>query len=313
MNTNARHYEEMNEDTMKTPSHIKGNRFFGLSLAESVGSPRWALKPPKKAPLEKSELFSETTDEPPADGGSILQQLKKQVTDNRKALVTLYLELDEERCAAAVAANNAMAMITRLQAEKAAVHMEALQYQRMMDEQAEYDEEAIQILRDLYLKKEEDVKALEAELDVYRERYGELKKTDNDEYDEYDDELQPRSHGDRSDFESIEDDQSVDGNRKGNHEETSVDFETDRMHLFGMLKDFENHLRSSSQREDHQHKDKDTGNNASFMKEVNLMREKLAAIEAESGFLKQTAMTLEKGDEGTKILTEIAEHLRKLN
>lgn len=49
------------------------------------------------------------------------------------------------------------------------------------------------------------------------------------------------------------------------------------------------------------------------MKEVNLMREKLAAIEAESGFLKQTAMTLEKGDEGTKILTEIAQHLRKLN
>lgn len=56
-----------------------------------------------------------------------------------------------------------------------------------------------------------------------------------------------------------------------------------------------------------------TGDNASFMKEVNLMREKLAAIEAESGFLKQTAMTLEKGDEGTKILTEIAQHLRKLN
>ncbi|CAH1443035.1 unnamed protein product [Lactuca virosa] len=313
MNTNAKHYEEMNENAMKTPSHIRGNKFFGVSFAESIESPRWAHKPPKKAPLEKSDLFSETTDESPADGGSILQQLKKQVSDNRKTLVTLYLELDEERCAAAVAANNAMAMITRLQAEKAAVHMEALQYQRMMDEQAEYDEEAIQILRDLYLKKEEDVKVLETEVDVYRARYGEIKKMDSDEYDEYYDEFHPRSVGDRSEFKSVEDDQSVDGNRKGTHEETSGNFETERSHLFGMLKEFENHVRSSSQREDQELEDRDTGDNASFMKEVNLMREKLAVIEAESGFLKQTAMTLEKGDEGTKILTEIAQHLRKLN
>ncbi|GKA75083.1 probable myosin-binding protein 6 [Tanacetum coccineum] len=41
--------------------------------------------------------------------------------------------------ASAVAANNAMAMITRLKGEKAVVQMEALQYQRMMEEQAEYD------------------------------------------------------------------------------------------------------------------------------------------------------------------------------
>lgn len=43
-----------------------------------------------------------------------------------------------------MAAYNAMAMITRLQAEKAAVQMEALQYQRMMEEQAEYDQEILQ-------------------------------------------------------------------------------------------------------------------------------------------------------------------------
>ncbi|KAL4559250.1 hypothetical protein LXL04_031385 [Taraxacum kok-saghyz] len=308
-NSNPKHYEEPNEDTLKTPSYVRGNRFFGISLAESVASPRWANKPPKKVPLEKSDFFSEAMEEPPQprDGGggpgSILQQLKKQVSDNRKTLVTLYLELDEERCAAAVAANNAMAMITRLQAEKAAVHMEALQYQRMMDEQAEYDEEAIQILRDLYLKKEEDVKVLETELDVYRARYGEIKKMDSDEYDdEYYDDVQPRS-----DFEGEDDQSSV-------HEETtSGNFETERSHLFGMLKDFENHVKSSSHHEDEETKDTGNPNNARLIKEVSLMREKLAAIEAESGFLKQTAMTLEKGDEGTKILTEIAQHLRNLN
>ncbi|GKD64112.1 probable myosin-binding protein 5, partial [Tanacetum coccineum] len=50
--------------------------------------------------------------ESPADGYSVLQLLKKQVSGNKKALVTLYLELDEERSAATVVANYAMAVIS---------------------------------------------------------------------------------------------------------------------------------------------------------------------------------------------------------
>ncbi|KAL4578547.1 hypothetical protein LXL04_014671 [Taraxacum kok-saghyz] len=69
----------------------------------------------------------------------------------------LSMELDEERSAAAVAANNAMAMITRLRAEKASVQMEALQYQRMMEEHVEYDKEAIKILNDLLAKRDERI------------------------------------------------------------------------------------------------------------------------------------------------------------
>jgi len=89
------------------------------------------------------------------------------------------MELDEERSAAAVAANNAMAMITRLQAEKASVQMEALQYQRMMEEQAEYDQEALQVLKEMLLKREEDVKVLEAELDTYRLKFGPVNNVDS--------------------------------------------------------------------------------------------------------------------------------------
>lgn len=63
-----------------------------------------------------------------------------------------------------------MAMITRLQAEKSAIQMEALQYQRMMDEQAEYDHEALQSISTELAKREEEVKELEAELEAYRER-----------------------------------------------------------------------------------------------------------------------------------------------
>ncbi|KAK4350475.1 hypothetical protein RND71_029788 [Anisodus tanguticus] len=43
-----------------------------------------------------------------------------------------------------------------------------------------------------------------------------------------------------------------------------------------------------------------------------LIRERLRAVEAESGFLKHAAMTLQRGGEGTKLLTEIAQHLREL-
>lgn len=55
------------------------------------------------------------------------------------------------------------------------------------------------------------------------------------------------------------------------------------------------------------HDDKGT-----LRREVYLIRERLRAIEEDSGFLKHAAMTLHRGAEGTKLLTEIAQHLRKL-
>jgi len=85
------------------------------------------------------------------DGGepSTVDQLRSALQAERKALGALYAELEEERSAAAIAANQTMAMINRLQEEKAAMQMEALQYQRMMEEQSEYDQEALQLLNEL--------------------------------------------------------------------------------------------------------------------------------------------------------------------
>lgn len=68
-----------------------------------------------------------------------------------------------------------MAMITRLQAEKAAMQMEASHYQRMINEQAEYDQEALKVMQD-------QVKVLEVDLETYREKYGPLEKEDLEEY-----------------------------------------------------------------------------------------------------------------------------------
>ncbi|KAK3193615.1 hypothetical protein Dsin_024925 [Dipteronia sinensis] len=105
------------------------------------------------------------------EGESTLDRLKRQLEYDKKCMNALYEELDEERSASAIAANQAMAMITRLQEEKAALHMEALQYLRMMEEQAEYDVEALEKANDLLAEKEKEMQDLEAELEYYRFNY----------------------------------------------------------------------------------------------------------------------------------------------
>lgn len=105
------------------------------------------------------------------EGESAIDRLKRQLELERKSLNNVYTELEEERSASAVAANQAMAMITRLQEEKAQMQMEALQYQRMMEEQAEYDQEALQLLNEVLVKREKEVKDLEKEVELYRKRF----------------------------------------------------------------------------------------------------------------------------------------------
>lgn len=53
-------------------------------------------------------------------------------------------------------------------------------------------------------------------------------------------------------------------------------------------------------------------NKAVLKREMSLFRERLRAIEADNGFLKHAAMTLNRGSEGTKLLSQIAQHLEKL-
>ncbi|XWS75585.1 hypothetical protein CRYUN_Cryun01aG0103200 [Craigia yunnanensis] len=104
------------------------------------------------------------------DPNQTIARLKTSLKAERKAMSALYAELEEERSASAIAANQTMAMITRLQEEKAAMQMEALQYQRMMEEQSEYDQEALQLLNELMIKREKEKEELEKELEVYRKK-----------------------------------------------------------------------------------------------------------------------------------------------
>ncbi|KAJ8899417.1 hypothetical protein K2173_018391 [Erythroxylum novogranatense] len=113
----------------------------------------------------------ESLDVNEVEGENIVDQLKHQVEYDKECISALSLELEEERNASAIAANQAMAMINRLQEEKAALHMEALQYLRMMEEQAEYDVDALEKANDLVAEKEKEIQDLEAELEYFRLKY----------------------------------------------------------------------------------------------------------------------------------------------
>ncbi|KAL6187050.1 hypothetical protein ACLB2K_043166 [Fragaria x ananassa] len=104
------------------------------------------------------------------DGVLTMEKLKSVLRAEREALNRVYAELEEERSASAIAANQTMAMINRLQEEKAAMQMEALQYQRMMDEQSEYDQEAMQLLNELMVKREKEKQEIEKELEICRKK-----------------------------------------------------------------------------------------------------------------------------------------------
>ncbi|XP_057951750.1 probable myosin-binding protein 5 [Malania oleifera] len=342
--------EYLNE-VCKSPNFHRGNKFFGIPLTDSAtNSPRWTTRLLRKSPLEKSELASESiegnsTNE--IDCESILHRLKRQVRLDRKSLIALYMELDEERSASAIAANNAMAMITRLQAEKAAVQMEALQYQRMMEEQAEYDEEALQVMKDLLAKREEEMKDLETEIGTYREKYGCNGKVGTEGCDDraandYQ-ELHSQSYSsfsEKSECGSPSSSFSEGGNNEENEhnsgragslqeengrgvlDESILDFEGERLYLFDHLKKLEKRMKtaddgvqsslSSTDLASHEKEDRGEGTSAFIAREISYLSERLRALEADSGFLKHAAMTIQKGNDGTQLLTEIAQHLQKL-
>ncbi|CAD6206339.1 unnamed protein product [Miscanthus lutarioriparius] len=116
-----------------------------------------------------SSIATLSTDQESTELVSV-DQLKSALASTRKSLKTLYSELENERSAAAIAADETMAMINRLQEQKAAMQMEAIQYQRLMEEQSEYDQEALQRLNELVVKREKEKQDLERELELYRHK-----------------------------------------------------------------------------------------------------------------------------------------------
>ncbi|KAG2726518.1 hypothetical protein I3760_01G116500 [Carya illinoinensis] len=95
--------------------------------------------------------------------------LEQSLEEENAARAALYLELEKERCAAATAADEAMAMILRLQEEKALIEMEAKQFHRMIEEKYAYDAEEMNILKEILLRREREKHFLEKEVEAYRQ------------------------------------------------------------------------------------------------------------------------------------------------
>ncbi|GMI69241.1 hypothetical protein HRI_000593400 [Hibiscus trionum] len=97
------------------------------------------------------------------------RMLEQALEEEKAKLAAIYLELEKERAAAASAADEAMAMILRLQEDKASIVMEARQYQRMMEEKFAYDDEEMNILKEILVRRETENHLLERELEAYRQ------------------------------------------------------------------------------------------------------------------------------------------------
>ncbi|KAK7286814.1 hypothetical protein RJT34_22077 [Clitoria ternatea] len=98
-----------------------------------------------------------------------IKMLENALEEEKAAYAALYLELEKERAAAATAADEAMAMISRLQEEKASMEMEMRQYQRVIEERVAYDEEEMNILQEILMRRERENHFLEKELEAYRQ------------------------------------------------------------------------------------------------------------------------------------------------
>ncbi|KAH0455857.1 hypothetical protein IEQ34_015889 [Dendrobium chrysotoxum] len=151
------------------------------------------------------------------EGEVSVERLRKQIKIDQQSLSILYKELEEERNASAIAANQAMAMINKLQEEKAAMQLEVMQYLRMMEEQTQYEQEALRNLNDQLTEREKEIQDLEAELESCRKLPGDESMAEKV--------LQPLFDSDESEYSTTSTPHVVRPRRKRKHHLPSVMFE----------------------------------------------------------------------------------------
>ncbi|KAL8545697.1 hypothetical protein ACS0TY_005723 [Phlomoides rotata] len=263
------------------------------------------------------------------EGESELDRLKRQVEHDKKILVSLYKELEEERNASAIAANQAMAMITRLQEEKAAFHMEALQCVRMMEEQAEYDSEALQKANEMLTEKEKQIQDFEFELELYRNQCGDVPPSN-----------EPRPESESDELKDIVKKIDVEIKRSDGDDSVGVSlhqFEDEKGYILECLKKLEKKLSifiidgpnstdevfeasSSDQdiseengRTEKSHLQSNDFSIAALKREFSVMRKRMGALEAEQVVIECSINALKKGSEGFEFIREIAFRLQELH
>ncbi|XP_026656466.2 uncharacterized protein LOC103695825 [Phoenix dactylifera] len=100
---------------------------------------------------------------------TVTRNLQRALKKEQSAHAALSVELKKERSAAATAADEAMAMILRLQKEKAEIEMEARQYRSIVEEKSAFDGEEMVILKEIIVRRERENHVLEKEVNAYRQ------------------------------------------------------------------------------------------------------------------------------------------------
>lgn len=103
-------------------------------------------------------------------GRSDIDSLKETLQAQQELLQRLYNELDEERESSAIAADEALSMIVRLQGEKSAMEMEASQYKRIAEEKMCHAQEMLEMFQELIYQKEMQIASLEFQVQAYKFR-----------------------------------------------------------------------------------------------------------------------------------------------
>lgn len=112
-----------------------------------------------------------------SEAESVMETLSHQELLMQK----LRSELEEEREASASSANEALSMILRLQAEKAAEKMEAWQYKIMTEGKMRHDEESLLIFEDLLYQKDLEIASLKFQVEDFVDKLSDFTKNNSSE------------------------------------------------------------------------------------------------------------------------------------
>ncbi|KAK9055179.1 hypothetical protein SSX86_026261 [Deinandra increscens subsp. villosa] len=100
--------------------------------------------------------------------------LREALYAQQQLLQKLYNELEVEREASSTAASEALAMILRLQGEKAGVKMESEHYKRLAEEKMYHAEECMEVFEELIHQKEMEIATLDYQVQAYRYKLSSL-------------------------------------------------------------------------------------------------------------------------------------------
>lgn len=136
---------------------------------------------------------------------SDLMILRNLVKNERRRANRAFEELENERLAAAIAADEALAMILRLQSERSLVEIQTNHEQRVVELMQEYDQNVIESMRLAIQKCESERDLLHDRLKVYRERLSQF--ISEDELDQLDKSHENRDLLDLPTLEEVDDEE----------------------------------------------------------------------------------------------------------